>query len=44
MAEKLAAGQLFPSTTLTSTDGSSLSLPDGLGHGHKLILFFRGSW
>ena len=44
MVERLAIGQPFPTTTITLSDGSSMSLPDGMGDGYKMILFFRGSW
>lgn len=44
LPERLAAGQTFPATTLTLSDGSSMSLPGDMGDGWKVILFFRGSW
>ena len=44
MVERLAAGQPFPATAITLSDGSGMTLPDGLGDGYKMILFFRGSW
>ena len=44
MAEKLAAGDLFPATTITLSDGGTMTLPDDLGDGYKAILFYRGSW
>lgn len=44
MVERLAAGQTFPSTVLTMPDGGSMRLPDDMGDGWKMILFFRGIW
>ncbi len=44
MAQKLAAGQPFPKTHVSVSDGSAISLPDGMGDGWKMVLFFRGSW
>lgn len=44
MAERLAAGQTFPSTVVNMSDGSSMNLPDDMGDGWKMILFFRGIW
>lgn len=44
MVERLAAGQPFPTTTITLSDGSRMTLPDDMGDGYKMIIFFRGSW
>ena len=44
MAERLAAGQPFPSAQISLSDGSSINLPDGLGDGWKVVLLFRGAW
>jgi hypothetical protein len=30
--------------SVTLTDGSSIKLPDDLGSGYKVILFYRGRW
>jgi peroxiredoxin len=38
----LAPGDRFPSIELAITDGSTLKLPDGLGTGWSVILFYRG--
>ena len=44
MSERMAAGQTFPATTLTLSDGSSMSLPVDMGDGWKVIIFYRGGW
>ncbi|MDP6708379.1 MAG: hypothetical protein QF893_18705 [Alphaproteobacteria bacterium] len=44
MAERLAAGQGFPATAITLSDGSAMTLPDDMVDGYKMIIFFRGSW
>lgn len=44
MVERLASGQQFPTTMISLSDGSSMSLPDGMGEGWKVIIFFRGAW
>jgi hypothetical protein len=44
MVERLSAGQTLPATTIALSDGSSMTLPDDMGDGYKVILFFRGSW
>lgn len=44
MAERLSRGMAFPATAITLTDGSTMTLPDDMGDGYRVILFFRGSW
>ena len=44
MSERMAAGQTFPATTLTLSDGSSMSLPGYMCDGWKVIIFYRGGW
>jgi len=44
LAERLAAGQTFPATVITLSDGASMRLPDDMGDGGKMIIFFRGIW
>ena len=44
MAAKLNAGDAFPKLTLKLTDGSALSVPDGIDAKYKVILFYRGHW
>src|ERR1700739_3048944 len=34
----------FPSITITTPDGAPLELPDALGGGFGVVLFFRGAW
>ncbi len=34
----------FPSITITLPDGAGLELPDALGGGFGVVLFFRGAW
>ncbi|HZC52781.1 MAG TPA: peroxiredoxin family protein [Mycobacterium sp.] len=40
----LAPGDPFPSITLTEPGGDSLHIPDALGGGFGVVLFYRGSW
>ena len=44
MAEKLNAGDTFPSLTLDLVGGGTLTVPDGLESKYKVILFYRGHW
>lgn len=44
MMKKLGTDALFPKVTLDLVDGSSLSLPNGMGGKYNVILFFRGHW
>jgi len=44
LVERLAAGQKFPNTSLTLSDGGAMRLPDDMGDGWKAIIFFRGIW
>lgn len=44
MVERLAAGQAFPSTAITLSDGSSMTLADDMSDGYKMIIFYRGGW
>jgi len=44
MANKLAAGQIFPDTSITLSDGNAMHLPSDMGNGWKVIIFFRGDW
>lgn len=44
MSDKLGIGSAFPSMTLNLVDGGTLDLPDGLGNGYRVILFYRGHW
>ncbi len=44
MTERLAAGQTFPATVVSLSDGSAMRLPDDMGDGWKMIIFFRGIW
>jgi len=38
----LTPGTPFPDLELTCVDGTRLRLPDGLGTGWSVVLFFRG--
>lgn len=40
----LNPGDPFPSLTVAKSGGGSINLPDGLGGGFGVILFYRGSW
>lgn len=44
MSEKLGIGATFPQVTLNLVSGGTLTLPDGLDHKYKVILFYRGHW
>ncbi|MDP6564921.1 MAG: hypothetical protein QF578_08860 [Alphaproteobacteria bacterium] len=44
MAERLAAGQPFPTTAINLSDGGAMTLPDDMADGYKMIIFYRGSW
>jgi len=44
MADKLNTGDAFPSLTLTISDGTTLQVPQDMGSGYKVILFYRGHW
>ena len=40
----LSPGDPFPHLTMTTTDGTTLSLPDDLAGSYAVVLFYRGSW
>ena len=44
MADKLNAGDSFPTLPLDLVDGGRLELPAGLDARYKVILFYRGHW
>ena len=44
MGEKLDAGATLPRITLRIADGGTLSVPDELGPGYGVVLFYRGHW
>ena len=44
MGERLAAGQRFPATSITLTEGGTMTLPDDMVDGYKMVIIFRGSW
>ena len=44
MAEKLDAGQEFPSLTLDIVGGGSLIVPEDMDGKYKVIMFYRGHW
>ena len=44
MAEKLNAGDSFPSLTLTLVGGDKLTVPDDMDAKYRVILFYRGHW
>lgn len=44
MAEKLGINATLPPFSLTLTDGEQVAIPDDLGSGYKIILFYRGHW
>ncbi len=44
MADKLNAGDAFPSLTLKLADGKTLNVPEDLDSKYTMILFYRGHW
>jgi len=44
MSDKLGIGSAFPKMTLNLVDGGTLDLPDGLGDGYRVNLYYRGHW
>ena len=44
MAEKLGAGDGFPSMSLSLVGGGSIELPADLKTTYSVILFYRGHW
>jgi hypothetical protein len=44
VSERLSAGDVFPATAITLSDGSTMSLPGDMGDGWKVIIVYRGSW
>lgn len=40
----LDIGDPFPRLTLDLAGGGTLSLPDALGAGYNVVLFYRGHW
>ncbi len=44
MADKLDAGDAFPSTPLQLVDGSTVRLPEDLTTDYAVVLFYRGHW
>ena len=44
MADKLQAGEFFPSLALRLADGGEVALPDDLTTPYGVVLFYRGHW
>lgn len=44
MAEKLNAGDDFPTLTLNLVGGGALALPAQLDSSYSVVLFYRGHW
>jgi peroxiredoxin len=44
MADKLGIGSVFPTMTVATTDGRTVTLPTDLASTFKVILFYRGHW
>ncbi|MEQ9638493.1 MAG: hypothetical protein RIM84_00585 [Alphaproteobacteria bacterium] len=42
MAERLSRGMAFPATTITLSGGGTMTLPNDMGEGYKLVLIYRG--
>ena len=43
-SERVAVGQQAPTFTLTSTDGSQVSLESQRDKSNVVLIFFRGTW
>jgi peroxiredoxin len=44
MADKLYAGDAFPSLTLRLAGGKTLNIPEDFDSRYSVILFYRGHW
>ena len=44
MADKLNAGDVFPSLTIALVDGGTLDIPSGIEAKYRVVLFYRGHW
>ncbi len=44
MADKLKIGDSFPTMTFNLVGGGASTVPDDLGDGYKIVLFYRGHW
>jgi peroxiredoxin len=42
--DTLSAGQQFPPLQGRAVDGSTLRIPDDLGGGIAVLIFYRGHW
>ena len=44
MSNKIGIGGSLPVLTINLVSGGTLALPDDLGSGYKVIIFYRGHW
>ena len=44
MANKLYAGDVFPSLTIDIVGGGSMRIPEDMDAKYKIIMFYRGHW
>lgn len=44
MAEKLNAGDVFPSLAIDLVDGGTIKIPEDMDAKYRVILFYRGHW
>ncbi len=44
MSNRLNSGDVFPSITLSVTDGSALRIPEAMSGRYFAALFYRGHW
>ena len=44
MSEMLQQGARFPSMTLKTVDGGTITLPDDIPTRYAAVLFYRGHW
>ncbi len=44
MAEKLDAGDVFPSLTIDLVGGGTITVPEDMDAKYSIIMFYRGHW
>ena len=44
MDTKLSSGDTFPTLTLELVGGGAVTLPEAVGPGYGVVLFYRGHW
>lgn len=44
MADKLDAGDVFPSLAIDLVGGGTMNVPEDMDAKYKIIMFYRGHW